>query len=184
MSIKNAVFRYFFPKIVILAHFDQTNHPTIYIIGKLYISAFQAKISSLQPVSRENFCNALGKTSSHYLTLCLNYPARRASCYSQSVPPKWGGARLFAVSEGHPHGNGRSSETKSLKMDPKVPNRSYRRGLQTGYWRNPGSSSKKRTFGLKSENFGQKKRIHFFTLTMFRPWPGNVVQRKKYRFTK
>ena len=48
-------------------------------------------------------------------------------------------------------------------MDPKVPNRSYRRGLQTGHWRNPGSYSKKRTFGPKSENFGQKKRIHFLT---------------------
>ena len=77
-----------------------------------------------------------------------------------------------------------NSETKSLKIDPKVPNQRYRRGLQTGHWRNPGSYSKKRIFGPKSENFGQKKRIHFLPLTMFRPRPGNVVQRKKYRFTK
>ena len=51
------------------------------------------------------------------------------------------------------------------------------------HWRNPGSYSKKRTFGPKSENFGPKK-THFLILTMFRPRPGNVVQRKKYRFTK
>ena len=100
------------------------------------------------------------------------------------VPAQWGGARLFAASEGHPHGNGRNSETKSLKMDPKVPNRPPSRGLQTGHWRNPGSYSKKRTFGPKSENFGPKKKTHFLPLTMFRPRPGNVVQRKKYRFTK
>ena len=43
-----------------------------------------------------------------------------------------------------------NSETKSLKIDPKVPNRRYRRGLQTGHWRNPGSYSKKRIFGQKS----------------------------------
>ena len=29
-----------------------------------------------------------------------------------------------------------------------------------------------------------KKMSHFLPLTMFRPRPGNVVQRKKYRFTK
>ena len=43
---------------------------------------------------------------------------------------RWGGARLFAASEGHPHENGCNSETKSQKIDPKVPNR---RGLQTCY---------------------------------------------------
>ena len=43
-----------------------------------------------------------------------------------------------------------NSETKSLKIDPKVPNQRYRRGLQTGHWRNPGSYSKKRIFGPKS----------------------------------
>ena len=79
-------------------------------------------------------------------------PAREArkGCYCQSVPAQWGGARLFAASEGHPHGNGRNSETKSLKMDPKVPNRPPSRGLQTGHWRNPGSYGKKRIFGPKS----------------------------------
>ena len=35
-----------------------------------------------------------------------------------------------------------NSETKSLKIDPKVPNQRYRRGLQTGHWRNPGSYAK------------------------------------------
>ena len=44
----------------------------------------------------------------------------------------------------------RNSETKSLKIDPKEPNRRYRQGLQTGHWRNPGSYSKKRIFGQKS----------------------------------
>ncbi len=102
----------------------------------------------------------------------------------QSVPPQWGGARLFAASEGPPHENGCNSEMKSLKINLKVPNRSYRRGLQTGHWRNPGSYSKKRIFGQKCENFDPKKREHFLILTMFRPRPGNVVQRKKYRFTK
>ena len=37
--------------------------------------------------------------------------------------------------------------------------------------------------GFSGQNFGPKKN-HFLTLTMFRPRPGNVVQRKKYRFTK
>ena len=45
----------------------------------------------------------------------------------------------------------RNSETKSLKINPKVPNRSYRRGLQTGHWRNSGSYSKKSSFGLSFE---------------------------------
>ena len=35
----------------------------------------------------------------------------------------------FAVSEGSPHENGRNSETKSPKMDPKVTKRPKRRGL-------------------------------------------------------
>ena len=43
----------------------------------------------------------------------------------------------------------RNSETKSLKIDPKVPNRPSRKGLQTGHWQNPGSYSKKRIFGPK-----------------------------------
>ena len=41
--------------------------------------------------------------------------------------------------------------------------------------------------GLSGKNakiLGKKKMLHFLTLTMFRPRPGNVVQRKKYRFTK
>ena len=73
---------------------------------------------------------------------------------------------------------------KSRKIDPKVPNRPPSRGLQTGHRRNPGSYSKKWTFGPKTENFGQKKMLHFLPLTMFRPRPGNVVQRKKYPFPK
>ena len=44
----------------------------------------------------------------------------------------------------------RNSETKTLKIDPKVPNRPSRKGLQTGHWRNSGSYSKKQIFGLKS----------------------------------
>ena len=76
-----------------------------------------------------------------------------------------------------------NSETKSLKIDPKVPNRPPSRGLQTGHWRNPGSYSKKTDFRAKIRKFWPKKN-HFLTLTMFRPRPGNVVQRKKYRFTK
>ena len=67
----------------------------------------------------------------------------RAVTVSQSVS-------LFAASEGHPHGNSRNSETKSRKIDPKVPNRPPSRGLQTGHWQNPGSYSKKRIFGQKS----------------------------------
>ena len=43
----------------------------------------------------------------------------------------------------------RNSETKTLKIDPKVPNRPSRKGLQTGHWQNPGSCSKKRIFGPK-----------------------------------
>ena len=35
----------------------------------------------------------------------------------------------FAASEGSPHENGRNSETKSRKMDPKVAKRPKRRGL-------------------------------------------------------
>ena len=50
-----------------------------------------------------------------------------------------------------------NSETKSLKIDPKVPNRRYRRGLQTGHWRNPGSYSKKRIFGPKSGPVARKR---------------------------
>ena len=30
---------------------------------------------------------------------------------------QWGGARLFAALEGHPHGNDRNSETKILKIE-------------------------------------------------------------------
>ena len=44
----------------------------------------------------------------------------------------------------------RNSETKSLKIDPKVPNRRYRQGLQKSHWQNPGSYSKKQIFGPKS----------------------------------
>merc|ERR1712112_429819 len=54
-------------------------------------------------------------------------------CGGQTVPSQWGGARLFSASEGHPHENGCNSETKSQKMDPKVPNRPSSRGLQTGH---------------------------------------------------
>ena len=68
--------------------------------------------------------------------LYLSSPARWEcwGCYWQTVPPQWGGARLFAASEGPPHKNGRNSETKSQKIEPKVPKRLYyikRRGLQT-----------------------------------------------------
>ena len=73
----------------------------------------------------------------------------------------------FAAPEGSPHENGRNSETKSRKMDLKVPNRPLREGY-------------KRAF----DEILPKKMSHFLILTMFRPRPGNVVQRKKYRFTK
>ena len=42
-----------------------------------------------------------------------------------------------------------NSETKRQKIDPKVPNRPPRKGLQTGHWQNPGSYSKKRIFAPK-----------------------------------
>ena len=64
----------------------------------------------------------------------------------------WCVGRVFFFNE-----NGRYSEAKSWKIDPKVANRPSCRGLQTGHWRNPGSYSKKRIFGPKSENFGPKK---------------------------
>ena len=38
-------------------------------------------------------------------------------CGGQTVPSQWGGARLLAASEGHPHENGCNSETKSRKME-------------------------------------------------------------------
>ena len=98
------------------------------------------------------------------MTLTPLYPARALSALGLLLSvsaSQWGGARLFAASEGHPHGNGRNSETKSRKIDPKVPNRPSSRGLQTGHCRNPGSYSKKRIFGPKSENFGQKKESTF-----------------------
>merc|ERR1712243_459849 len=44
----------------------------------------------------------------------------------------------------------RRATERPLKIDPKVPNRRYRRGLQTGHRRNPGCNSKKRIFGPKS----------------------------------
>ena len=52
---------------------------------------------------------------------CVN-ACQREGCYWQTVPPQWGGGKLFAGSEGLPHENGRSSETKSRKINPKVPN--------------------------------------------------------------
>ena len=54
----------------------------------------------------------------------LYYPACALSALGLLLSvsaSQWGGARLFAASEGHPHGNGRNSETKSRKIDPKVP---------------------------------------------------------------
>ena len=82
----------------------------------------------------------------------LCYPAHALGLLLEDGAPtvQWGGARLFAALEGHPHGNGRNSETKSLKINPKVPNRRYCQGLQTGHWRNPGYYSKKRIFEPKS----------------------------------
>ena len=47
------------------------------------------------------------------------------------------GWRVTLTSEGHAHENGRNSETKSRKIDPKVPNRPSSRGLQTGQIRGP-----------------------------------------------
>ena len=57
--------------------------------------------------------------------------------------------------------NGRYSEAKSWKIDPKVANRPSCRGLQTGHWQNPGSYSKKTEFGAKIRILGPKKRIYF-----------------------
>ena len=53
--------------------------------------------------------------------------------------------------------------------------------LREGYKR---AIDEKTDFRAKIRKFCQKKRIHFLRITMFRPQPGNVVQRKKYRFTK
>ena len=44
------------------------------------------------------------------------------------------------------HENGCLSETKILKIDPKVQNRPSRQGLQMGLLQNPGSYSKKTDF--------------------------------------
>ena len=68
-----------------------------------------------------------------------------------------GEGRLFVTSEGFSHENGHNSETKSLKMLPKVAKRPKRRGL--------GPYSKKTKF-LGQIFFG-----HFWPfLTIFRPF--------------
>ena len=51
----------------------------------------------------------------------------------------------------------RRAAERPLKIDPKVPNRRYRRGLQTGHQRNPGSYNKKRIFGPKSGLVARKR---------------------------
>merc|ERR1711983_467432 len=51
----------------------------------------------------------------------------------------------------------RRAAERPLKIDPKVPNRRYLRGLQTGHRRNPGSYSKKRIFGSKSGPVARKR---------------------------
>ena len=65
-----------------------------------------------------------------------------------------------------------NSETKSRKINPKVPNRPPSLELQTGHWRN---------FRAKIRKFWPKK-PHLLRLTMFRPRPDNVVQKKKVPF--
>ena len=74
------------------------------------------------------------------------------SCYWQRVPSHLGRKRLFAVTAMPPHENGRNSEAKSQKINPKVLKRQQRRGLQTPIWREKesGSHGKKQIFWLKS----------------------------------
>ena len=46
--------------------------------------------------------------------------------------------------------------------------------------RNPWSYGKKNGFLGRKPSFRVNKKTHFFTLTIFWPWPGKVVERKKY----
>ena len=97
--------------------------------------------------------------------------------------PQWGGARLFAASEGHPHENGRNSETKSQKIDPRCQidrlSKGYKRAIDE--IRGP---MEKNGFSGRKPKILSKKSVHFLRLTMFRPRPGNVVQRKKVPFSQ
>ena len=62
--------------------------------------------------------------------------AKRAGpgCYWQTVPPQWGGVRLFDRSTGFFYENCCNSGTESLKIVPKVGNERSLQGLQTGCW--------------------------------------------------
>ena len=62
----------------------------------------------------------------------FNVLVRRQDNKKKTYTSDWGIPK-YGHFEGPPHGNSRNSETKSLKIDPKVPNRRYRRGLQTGH---------------------------------------------------
>ena len=65
--------------------------------------------------------------------------------------------------------NGRDSETKSRKINPKEPNRQSCRGLQTGHRRNLGSYSKKTYFQAEIRIFGPTSRRKLY------PSHGRVV---------
>ena len=60
--------------------------------------------------------------TTNYRLIKFIQPAR-LGCYWQTVPSQWGGGRLFGSSDESPHENGRNSETKSRRIDPKVPKR-------------------------------------------------------------
>ena len=65
-------------------------------------------------------------------------------------------------------------------MALKVPGNSHE--VKIGLIRGP--IAKNGLSGKNAKILAQKKKTHFLRLTMFRPRPGNVVQRKMYRFTK
>ena len=73
-----------------------------------------------------------------------------------------------------PHENGRNSETKSRKIDPKVPKRNQRQALRTPL-------CQKTDFGPKYD-FLYQKLNSLSTDSYVLATPSKVVQRKKYPF--
>ena len=76
----------------------------------------------------------------------------------------------------------RPAAERPLKIDPKVPNWRYCQELQTGHRQNPGSYSKKRIFGPKSENFGQKKKNSLLTPNHVPATTGQCCPKEKVPF--
>ena len=84
------------------------------------------------------------------------------------------GKTFWCVSE-----NGRNSEMKSWKINPKVRNGPSLRALQTGRWHNLGSYDKKRIFGPKTEFSGPKKTF----ISLLQPCSGHDRANKKVLFS-